>query len=60
MKFAEVCTVGGRWAFEQYLQKNYQYSFFCSIYQHLMKKFHELITKKLDSFTKILISIVFD
>ena len=41
-------------------QKIYQYSFFCSIYHCLMYRFQELITKELDNFTKILISIVFD
>ena len=37
-------------------KKIYQYS----IYHCLMKRFQELITKELDNFIKILISIVFD
>ena len=41
-------------------KKIYQYSFFYLIYHYLMKRFQELITKELDNFIKILISIVFD
>ena len=41
-------------------KKNYQYSFSYLIYHYLMKRFQELITKELDNFTKILISIVFN
>ena len=41
-------------------KKLYQYSFFYPIYHYLMKRFQELITKELDNFIKILISIVFD
>ena len=38
----------------------YEYSFFYPIYHCLMKRFQELITRELDNFIKILISIVFD
>ena len=41
-------------------QKLYQNFFFCLIYNCLMQRFQELLTKELDNFTKILISIVFD
>ena len=41
-------------------KKIYKYSFFYPIYHYLMKRFQELITKELDNFIKILISMVFD
>ena len=41
-------------------KKIYQCSFFYPSYHCLMYRFQELITKELDNFTKIRISIVFD
>ena len=41
-------------------KKIYQYTYFYSIYYCLMLRFQELITKELDNFIKIVISIVFD
>ena len=41
------------------ISKFYQYSFLHPIFHCLLKRFQELITKELNSFSKILISIAF-
>ena len=40
-------------------KKVYQYFYLYSIYHCLMQRFQKVVTKELDNFTKILISLVF-
>ena len=56
IKLDESWRGGGKRAYAEYLQKSLQYSFFYPIYDCLDFKF---VTKELDNFKKVLISVVF-